>query len=400
MRILHIDETFHPSFGYQCTPLAKFQCSQGNEVFVIAPEAQYIYPVYHSFGEYGEHLAEDDALYENTTGVKVVRVRAKGYIARRLNYIKEELFSSIERINPDVIMVHCLETITAIRVLFKYKNKFPIVFDSHMLAMATKNRLSGVLDTVMKLFVTPQIIKYKIPVIITQNDPYVNEHFGIPKNQTYFISFGTDTGLFCENTTVRERFIEENNLPTDSFIVVSTGKMSEIKGGMFFSETVKKKFSAKRNVVIVLVADFSGEYEKKVKNELKHSENIIVFYPVQKYLDLPWFYQIADICVFPNQCSMSFYDAQACGVPVVSEDNNINVDRNSHGNGICFKSKDVNSFRNAISEMANMDKDTMALMRANSKKFILENYSYDVIAKEYTSILEKQIRVFNKGKYN
>ena len=35
MRILHVDETFHPAFGYQCNPLAKFQRMQGHEVIIL-----------------------------------------------------------------------------------------------------------------------------------------------------------------------------------------------------------------------------------------------------------------------------------------------------------------------------------------------------------------------------
>ena len=99
MKILHIDETFHPNFGYQCTPLAKFQQKAGHEVYIIAPEAKYIYPVYHSFGEYGENLDADDAVYSNATGVKIYRVAGKGRIAGRLIYNGRDLFKTIEQIN-------------------------------------------------------------------------------------------------------------------------------------------------------------------------------------------------------------------------------------------------------------------------------------------------------------
>ena len=125
MKILHVDDTFHPNFGYQCTPLAKFQKRSGHEVYVIAPEAKYIYPVYHSFGEYGETLDEDDLRYEIETGVKVVRVNAKGYIMGRLNYDRKALLRAIDEIAPDVILVHCMETLTAMYLMKKLRRRYP-----------------------------------------------------------------------------------------------------------------------------------------------------------------------------------------------------------------------------------------------------------------------------------
>ena len=35
MKIVYVDETFHPAFGYQSNPLAKFQQKQGNEVVIV-----------------------------------------------------------------------------------------------------------------------------------------------------------------------------------------------------------------------------------------------------------------------------------------------------------------------------------------------------------------------------
>lgn len=49
MKILHIDETFHPSYGYQVNPLAKFQQHQGNEVYIATVDKEHLYPVYKEF---------------------------------------------------------------------------------------------------------------------------------------------------------------------------------------------------------------------------------------------------------------------------------------------------------------------------------------------------------------
>ena len=56
MRILHVDETFHPSYGYQANPLAKFQQKQGHEVYIATVEKKWLYPVYRTFNDDGSGL--------------------------------------------------------------------------------------------------------------------------------------------------------------------------------------------------------------------------------------------------------------------------------------------------------------------------------------------------------
>ena len=395
MKILHIDETFHPSFGYQCNPLAKFQQKAGNNVYIIAPEAKYIYPVYHEFGEYGLNLDSDDKVYINNTGVKIIRIKAKGYFFRRLLYNFEELYKAIDNINPDAIFVHCVETITAMQVMRRYKNKYPMVFDSHMLSMATKSKFSKLFELFYKLYITKIIKKYKYTIIKTQNDDYVEKHLGVPKEQTKFISFGTDTELFKPNEKRKIEFLNEHDLPEDTFVIVSTGKLTEGKGGLLFAETMASKFKTNRKVVIVVVANFASDYEKKVKDILDKGHNQVFYYPVQNYLKLNYFYQIADVTVFAKQCSMSFYDAQSCGSPVISENNNINLDRNSHGNGFCFNMGSKDDFILQIEKIINLSNNEYNFMRRKSYEFIMNSYSYEIIAKQYTEEINKAIKHFN-----
>ena len=242
------------------------------------------------------------------------------------------------------------------------------------------------------------IKKEKYPVIKTQNDDYVSEKLGVPKDQTLFLSFGTDTVLFSVDNDAKSSFLKEKNLPQNAFVVCSTGKLSESKGGMLLADAVKKKFDGNRPAVVVIVANFGGSYEKMVKERLDESENYVFYYPVQKYNDLPYFYQIADVTVFPKQCSMSFYDAQSCGCPTITEKGHVNEERHSHGNGFCFNCGDVNDFRRCIQAILSMPEDEYKKMRDNAYNFVAAQYSYDLIAKQYTDVLQNAIEIF-ESKY-
>lgn len=393
MRIVHVDETFHPAFGYQANPLAKFQQKQGNEVYIVTPTKDFLYPVYREFGDNGENLVEQDATYEKTTGVKIVRVPAKGYFMKRLVYGKQ-IFRIVEQIKPDVVFVHCLETLTAMRFIIK-NPKYPMMFDSHMLSMASNNRFAKIYEKVFKKIITPKIKRRKYDVIRTQDDKYVNSHLGIPEDQTPFISFGTDTILFCPSEKEREQFRKEYNIEQDEFVVVYTGKLTEAKGGKLLAETFRKKFDVPVTLVCVGTPT-NDEYGKQVKKLFDESENRIIMFPTQNYLELARFYQMADLSVFPKQCSMSFYDAQSCGLPVVSENNNINIDRCSHQNGANFKAGNVLDFRKKIMMFVMMDEIERKKYKKNARDFIEAGYDYADIAKQYTEYLKKAVKGFKK----
>lgn len=388
MKILHIDETFHPAFGYQANPLAKFQQKQGNEVYILTPTKEYLYPVYHEFGDYGERLVEQDAEYERSTGVKIIRIPAKGYLMKRLVYGKE-VFAAVEKINPDVIFVHCVETLTAMRFILK-NPKYPMMFDSHMLSMASGNRFAKMYEMAFRSIITPKIKRRKYDVIRTQDDDYVNSHLGIPIEQTPFISFGTDTILFCPSNEVRSKFREENGIAQDEFVVIYTGKLTEAKGGKLLAEAFRQKFD-KPITLVCVGTPTNDEYGEQITKLLNESENRILMFPTQNYLNLAQFYQMADLSVFPKQCSMSFYDAQACGLPVLSEDNNVNVDRCSHANGANFTAGSVEDFRAKITMFAQMSVAERKQYSMNSRSFIESGYDYTDIARQYTDYLMKAI---------
>ena len=163
--------------------------------------------------------------------------------------------------------------------------------------------------------------------------------------------------------------------------------MNEAKGGRLLAEAFLKKFDTHKNVTLITVGNLSGEYGEEVKAIFDKSENQIVQFPTQKYTDLAKFYQAADVCVFARQCSLSFYDAQGCALPVISENNNINVDRNSHNNGLCFEAENLESFRETIEKILNMSCEEYEAMSKNARDFISQNYNYETKAREY----EKEI---------
>lgn len=393
MKIVYVDDTFHPAYGYQSNPLAKFQQKQGNEVVIVTVSKDKMYPVYQAFGDNGESVEQDDEIYQKTSGVKIIRVKTKGYFMHRA-VVSHDIFKVVREQNPDVVFVHCAETLTAMRFLL-HRKEWPLMFDSHMLSMASKSRFVGVFEAVYRAFFRRIIERHNYYVIRTQDDDYVNTHLGIKKELTPFISFGTDTILFSPSVEARAKFREEHKIAPNDFVVIYTGKLTEAKGGKLLAETFKKKFEVPVTLVCVGTPP-NNDYGRKVKTLLDESENRVVMFPTQKYMELAKFYQMADLSIFPKQCSMSFYDAQACGLPVVSEKNNVNCDRCSHHNGDNFKAGDVEDFRAKIMKFATMSREGRSEYSRNARAFIESGYDYADIARQYTEYLNKSINHWKK----
>jgi len=399
MKIVHIEDFFHPDAGYQLNILAKYLAKQGHDVTIITAEMDKVPTFLTSFfGRNG--IEQADMNYTNETGVKIIRLPLKTFISGRAIFEKS-LFKTVEDLFPDVLYVHGNDTLTGMRYTLKRRNlKYPLVLDSHMLEMASKNPLRNLYRVFYRAFLTPIVKKYDIKIIRTQDDDYVEKCFGIPLSQCPWISVGSDTILFKPNNDIRQEFRKENNISKDDLIVVYTGKLDEEKGGKLLAEAFKKKFvnNKNKNVVLIAVGNTSGEHGKEVEDIFNQSENRIIRFSTQKYIDLPQFYQAADLSVFPRQCSLSFYDAQACGLPVVSENNKINIDRLQHSNGLNFNKGDINDFRNKIVKLIEMDDVQYKQMGENAYNFVKENYNYEYIAKLYTDILIEEVKKFKVKK--
>lgn len=388
MKIVNVVDIFHPDAGYENNVLSKYFVKFGHKYIILTTDLE----DGSGFLQY-EDIEEKDNAFMQQTGVKVIRLHAKGLISGRAIWKYNEFEKTLRSIEPDVVFFCGNDTLIAMQYLLQFrKNLYTVVTDSHMLEMATQNRLAKLYRIFYKTVITPIIIKHKIPVIRVQDDSYVEKCLGIPLTQAPWISFGTDVDLFRPDVKRRQQLRARYNIDEEDFVFICTGKLTEEKGGMLLAEAFREKLVIDKNIVLVTVGSTSGEYGKQVDETLAKSENRVLRFPTQKYYELPKYYQMADVCVFAKQCSLSFYDAQGCGLPVLSEDNNINAYRNSHANGWTFKSGDISDFRNKITMIASLPEEERKRFSANAYSFITENYNYEDKAREYEALMLREMK--------
>lgn len=396
MNIVQIEDFFHPDAGYQPNILAKMMVAKGHRVTIMCGEIEKMPDELTAF--FGKKdIEQRDRAYSEKYGVKIVRVPVKWYYSGRA-CLSGAFFDKIEQEKPDVVFLHGNDTLTGMRYLARLKRlKYPLVMDNHMLEMATRNPLSGLFHTGYRMLFTPVLRKNNIQIIRTQNSDYVQKAYGIPLTQAPWISVGSDTMLFRRDDARKVKLRKELGIDEDSFVVLYAGKLSESKGGKLLAEAARKKLEADKKVVFVIVGNTeNNDYGKSVDNTFKESENTVLRFGTQSYESLADFYHISDAVVFPKQCSLSFYDAQSCGKPVVFEDNEINIQRARTGSAVVFKSGDADDLRKKLKAVISMPNEDYEQMRRRAVENIEKNYDYKIICDRYLEVLEAAVKQYKQ----
>jgi len=389
MKIVHVEDFIHPNAGYQVNMLGRLQVQQGHQVDIVAGEMEKIPDILKDFFG-GTDIAKHDERFRQETGARIHRVPLYGFYSGRAIFHPFKLFRKVRSLKPDVVFVHSEDTLTGILfILFARWLPYPLVLDCHMVEMASVNRYRNYFRAFFRTFITPIILKREIPLIRVIDSDYVEKSFGIPLRHTHYLPLGTDTDFFQPNDGNGLKVRKELGLSPDAFVVLYAGKLDEDKGGEFFSETLLKKIQSTtgRAIEFLIIGNTVGEYGNKVEENFAASENCIKRLPTQRYPDLAGFYQAAELAVFPRQCSMSFFQVQACGLPVLFEENEINNIRVGDGNAFKFEPESIDSFREKLIWLASQSSAAHKSYSQKAREYSLQGYDFVAIAKQYSEVL-------------
>lgn len=391
MKIAAICDYVHPEAGYSINIYCKYWRRFGHEVYLLTSEmAKMPDSLTGFFGTDG--IKEKDQAFYEKYGVRILRLPIITYKSGRSVYTRE-IFRRLKELDPDVIFVNGNDSLIGVQLTLKYTGmKAGLVMDSHMLAMASRNRLNRLFHGWYRRFVTPVILKNEIPVIRAQDDPYVEQELGIPLDKSPWISFGSDLLLFHPDAEARCRFRKEHEIAEDARVILYAGKLDPSKGGDLLARALSEKLDTTREAVFVIVGTTTGESGAETEKLFSASANRILRFPTQKYEELALFYQAADIAVYPKQCSLSFYDVQACGLPVIFEDNPVNVGRADHHNAQTYRTGSIEDLRDKIIRFVEMGDAELEEYRTSARTYIEKYYNYEDRSADFIPYLTGQAR--------
>lgn len=389
MRIVQLEDFFHPDAGYKINILSKYFAKMGHEVIIITAELDKMPDYLTSF--FGrDDIEARDREYERRYNVKIIRRPIWAYVSGRAIF-KDNLAKLANSLKPDVFYVHGNDTAAGMWLL-QHRRKLccPLVMDNHMVEMASQNPLRKLYRSYYRHFVAPIIIKNRIPVIRAMDDDYLERCLGVPLSLAPWISYGSDMMLFHPDKEAGARFREENGISKDAFVVLFAGKFDESKGGMLLAELTCREIDTERELVYVMIGNAVGEYGETVEKKFAESKYRVLRLPTQKYCELAKFYQAADLGLIAKQASLNFFDMEACGVPMLTEDNNLNRARTNCGNGWLFEPDNMEDFAAKLGEIVNLDDKALEKTGENAYNYVKTYYNYDDIARQYIEIIQRE----------
>ncbi len=246
---------------------------------------------------------------------------------------------------------------------------------------------------------TPIIKKERYYVVAMGETRYAERYLGIPREQSPLIGFGSDETLFHPDKTARDAFRQKYGISADAFVILYAGKLDKFKDGRFTAELTCLPLDTQREVVYIIIGDTTGdEYGQGVETRLQESPYRLLRFPTQKYVDLPLFFQASDLALIPHQGSLTLFDYNSTGLPVLVEDNPANQERCSHGNGWTFHENDLQDFKEKLEAILSLPKEEFRFISETCVAYIRKCFSYEKKAREYEALLIETVDRWHQQK--
>ncbi len=343
MRVVHVIGFYEPQLGYEEDYLPARQREKGLDSIILTSNRR------SSIMGIARTLEENTAArfargwsQAGESGVPVLRVPL--LIQGHGQTMLRNLLRSLRRLDPDLVHCHDVTSPLAGQVALAQRfMRFALVYDSHALydAFQVGTLEKQVYLRVHRRFIRPAIIRSAASIIALTEETSVllQKELWFPNSMIKRSSLGVDTKLFCPSPESRARTRATFGIPSDAFVILYTGKIAPWKRVDVLIESFGRLAATlRRKVFLMLVGSVVGEYRQALGariTELRLSKMVLWHGPVPNK-DLPAFYNLADVCVWPAASSMAVFEAFACGIPVVLHNRMANIERISPDRGLTY----------------------------------------------------------------
>lgn len=395
MKIVHLMGYFVPELGYQEYYLAKKHKEMGHDVYVIASDLLYpfqnIEKMFKDAG-YSYRGRKRKGAFSVFDGIKVY------WLPHWIEYndfvLCRGVMNTLEKIKPDIVFAHeSRQGLSCQAAFYKDRFGFKFVVDQHDFYHDIPGKIKSILRAMEYFGFRKFLIEYnfkKADKIIAVTKPtrefLIKTHKVDPK-KIELVELGVDIDLFHYREKEAAKLRKKLGIRKDEVVIIFTGTIYRRKN----LELLIKVFNEicrnyKTRLVIVGEGDKGYMEElKSLANELKLGDKII-FNGFAPRKELPAYYSMADIGVWPANNSVSIIEAMACKLPIVMVDWQM-PHLVSHNNGFKFPFNDKKMLKHYIVKLIK-DKKLRQEMGKNSCKAATQRYNYQFIAKKFLEAAE------------
>lgn len=382
MKVLHIEDRFHPGMGYQINFFAKYHRSD-YEFSILTSDSSRLWT---ASGDQ-EDLRKVDESCEKEQQVKIYRLPAALDRRTRQNLWMKGLIRTIQDIDPDILFVHTIESYTALRVILKRRilSRYSVYFDTHTLLNQFKGGIKSRIHLwFLKRIASKRIKEFDAKVFATvpENRMILERDYGIPSDRILYSPIGTDLSIFNFDNETRIKLRKEEMLEEKATVLLYTGKLNHRKNPHLILDALSLiQQQIKNPLYVYFVGAYDQLYfEEKMKTRFTSADIYVKFVPAVPVSELYAWYSMADFAVFPRENTLSALDAQACRLPVIMQKDKTNLERLSRG-GLTYAPGDIKDLSEKILTMIDHP-DKRKTIGLEGEKFIRSTYDYRKIVEQ------------------
>jgi glycosyltransferase involved in cell wall biosynthesis len=199
---------------------------------------------------------------------------------------------------------------------------------------------------------------------------------GVQKKKCLTRSLGVDVELFHPVTTTddlceRERMRQKLGFSNNEIVCLYTGRLAVDKNPLCLAQAIERLRVSGRSFAGL----FIGDGPQKIEIEACEGCRCL---PFQNYSELPPFYRLADIGVWPTQESTSMLDASASGLPIVVSDRLVARERIEE-NGLTYLQGDSSDMSCVL---ASLEAESFRhRLGDNGRRRMVEIFSWSAVAR-------------------
>lgn len=398
MKIAHINIWYSSGFGYTENMLPKALAKQGHDVHLITSNTNiYWYEsLYKDVYEdrLGPAITAAHSFEEN--GVKVHRLPYFNFcpIKSKIHQFEQfgihGIYQLLERIKPDVIQSQGINLYTTFYAARYAKTNNIKLFTENHIHKSVFNPKYKKLKSIYN-FINPflKIINKQTELcfpIAKDAEELCRDYYKLSKNKIKLQSLGVDTDLFKpidrnDRGEDTKKFRLKFGFTDQDIVVIYTGRFTDQKNPLCLAKAIDHLHDMGHTEYKGLfVGKGSEEYQLNILNCKGCSLTDFV-----NVSELPHYYWLADIGVWPAQESMSQLDAMSCGLPLILSDS-IEVIERIENNGYLYKDNDELDLAEQLLKLS--DQSVRAELGNFGTKKVEKLFSWNSIASDRVKLFE------------
>lgn len=382
MKVLHIEDRFHPGMGYQINFFARYHNPNHKFAILTADSSR----LWSASGE-AIDFRKIDREFERACGVSIIRLPTALDRRNRQNLWLKGLTRAIRKIDPDILYVHTIESYSSLRVILSRRilSRYTVFFDTHTLL----NQFQSGLKFKMHLWffrnvASKRMVRYNAKVFATvpENRMILEKEYGIPADRILYSPIGTDLSLFGYDPVWRTSLREKEQIGQEACVLLYTGKINRRKNPHLILKALEL-IEAQINVpfyIYFVGASDQVYFEENMKVGFNNENIHVKFVPAVPVSELAKWYSMADFAVFPNENTLSALDAQACSLPVIMQEDMTNAERLEKG-GLTYEKGNLRDLSEKILWMIG-NPDRREAMGSAGAGYIKTKFDYREIVRK------------------